>query len=125
MFAQNEVMKLGSMKISVQENEFHAISRSNKKEDRISHATMLANGKDMFSNLLEQDPHKPEQRHLKKLLLPSSGSTIPSTHIKQSGGSSNRVSLNTLMSSFTRTGSSGQHMLGWGLNQWSTCQNHG
>ena len=62
LFAVDKVMKLlGETKIAEQQNKVHKIFHGDKKNDRVSHVAMLAKGKDMFSNLFEQDPDKSDQ----------------------------------------------------------------
>ena len=84
LFAVDKAMKLGEMKIAEQQNEVHKIFHGDKKNDRVSHVAMLAKGEDMFSNLLKQDPDKPDQKRLQKIFLPSESSIVLGVQIKQS-----------------------------------------
>ena len=82
LYAYDQVMKLGEMKLADQQHELFKIFHGNEKQNRISHVSMLAQGEDMFSDLFEQDPDQPTKKRLRKIFYPSHHSIILGEQIK-------------------------------------------
>ena len=83
LFAFNQVMREGEKTVAEQQDEVFKIFHGDESTNQISHSAMLTAGEDLFSDLFESDPDKPQERHVRPLFNRTNDKIVLGVHLTQ------------------------------------------